>query len=359
MKTPLQSSDPNDLISARGAGGDIHQNADSAAERLGGPNFTKVPVNAPKGCPVNHYRRDGHMHTAPRAGRVKYEPGGRGKGLRAHPLDSAVSYKAPFGEGKARLRPEGLSDHYSRPRTFYNSQTLVEQSHIASALIFELPKCAEPEIRSRIVSYLCTVDQMLAETVAGQLGITPMSAAAPAAAPARMDPAPSAALRMAAKSPDSFHGWVLGVMVSDDFDGILLVDLRKAVAEAKGLVKLFGRRIDGVWRSKHNLHPVDERIGGVLADLFDAIAIIRGTDRLALAPAARSFVIDAFQHCKYIGSTESAKVMLDELGLIRHAEDPANGDQALCALTHTASSKSFVLACKAQRHWPREAVFKP
>ncbi len=34
MKTPSQSSDLNDLISARGAGGDIHQNAASTAERL-------------------------------------------------------------------------------------------------------------------------------------------------------------------------------------------------------------------------------------------------------------------------------------------------------------------------------------
>ena len=331
---------------------------DTQIKRLGGPNFTQIPVNAPK-CPVSHYQQDGHMQTAARAGRVNYEPNGWGEGPRAHPLEGYVSYKAPITGDKARLRPESFADHYSQPRQFYISQTPTEQGHIAAALIFELSKCAEPGIRSRIVSHLRNIDALLAEAVADQLGITPLPSPAPAAAPTRMDLAPSPALSIAANPPDSFHGRVLGIMVSDGFDGKLLMDLRKAVAGAKGLVKLIGPRIGGVWCSKHNLHPVDERIGGAPSVLFDSIAMIPGTDSLTLTPAARSFVTDAFQHCKYIGWAESAKVMLDELGLIRNAKDPANSDPAVCALTDTVSAKAFVEACKALRHWPREALFKP
>lgn len=332
---------------------------DTQVKRLGGPNFAKIPVNAPKGCPVSNYQQDGHMQTAHRKGRVNYEPNGWGTGPRAHPLDGYVSYSAPVNGVKARLRPESFADHYSQPRQFYISQTPAEQRHIASALIFELSKCAEPGIRSRIVSHLCNIDQMLAEVVAGQLGVTPMPTPAPAAAPTRMDLAPSAALSIAANPPDSFHGRVLGIMVSDGFDGKLLADLRKAVAEAKGIVKLIGPRIGGTWCSKHNLHPVDERIGGAPSVLFDAIAIIPGTDSLTLSPAARGFVADAFQHCKYIGWAKRAKVMLDELGLTREAVDPGNRDPALCALTDTTSAEAFVLACNALRYWPREALFTP
>ena len=37
---------------------------DTQLKRLGSPNFTKIPVNAPKGCPVSNYQQDGHMQTA-------------------------------------------------------------------------------------------------------------------------------------------------------------------------------------------------------------------------------------------------------------------------------------------------------
>jgi len=35
---------------------------DTQLKRLGGPNFNKIPVNAPKGCPVSNYQQDGHMY---------------------------------------------------------------------------------------------------------------------------------------------------------------------------------------------------------------------------------------------------------------------------------------------------------
>ena len=332
---------------------------DTQIKRLGGPNFTQIPVNAPTGCPVSHYQQDGHMQTAARVGRVNYEPNGWGEGPRAHPLEGYVSYKAPISGDKARLRPESFADHYSQPRQFYISQSPTEQGHIAAALTFELSKCAEAGIRTRIVAHLRNIDEKLAETVAGRLGITPFPAPAPAAATTRMDLSPSPALSIAANPPDSFKGRVLGIMVSDGFEGKLLADLRNAVADAKGLVKVIGPRIGGVWCSNHNLHPVDERIGGAPSVLFDAIAMIPGTDSLTLTPAARSFVTDAFTHCKFIGWAESAKVLIDELGLIREAKDPANRDPGLCALTDTASAEAFVLACKELRHWQREELFVP
>ena len=46
---------------------------DTQLKRLGGPNFTHLPVNAPK-CPVAHFQQDGHMAMANPPGRVNYEP---------------------------------------------------------------------------------------------------------------------------------------------------------------------------------------------------------------------------------------------------------------------------------------------
>src|ERR1700728_4795008 len=46
---------------------------DTQVKRLGGPNFTHLPVNAPK-CPIAHFQRDGHMAMMNPQGRVNYEP---------------------------------------------------------------------------------------------------------------------------------------------------------------------------------------------------------------------------------------------------------------------------------------------
>ena len=46
---------------------------DTQLKRLGSPNFTHLPVNAPK-CPIAHFQQDGHMAMANPQGRVNYEP---------------------------------------------------------------------------------------------------------------------------------------------------------------------------------------------------------------------------------------------------------------------------------------------
>ncbi len=324
---------------------------DTQLKRLGGPNFTKIPVNAPKGCPVSNYQQDGHMQTAHRKGRVNYEPNGWGEGPRAHPLDGYISYKAPVSGDKARLRPESFADHYSQARQFYVSQTPSEQGHIAAALVFELSKCAEPGIRSRIVSHLRHIDVGLATAVADGLGITKLPPPAPAARPTRTDLKPSAALSIQLNPPGTFKGRVMGVMLSDGFDGSLLAVLEKAVAEAGGLIKIVAPKIGGVSCSKNNLHAVDEKIGSAPSVLFDAVAILPGTDSLATNPAARAFLTDAHVHCKYVGWSQGASPLVAVCGLAGAADD------AFCALTDAKSVKTFVNACKHLRHWPREAVF--
>jgi catalase len=46
---------------------------DTQLKRLGGPNFTHLPINAPK-CPFHHFQQDGHMALHNPKGRVNYEP---------------------------------------------------------------------------------------------------------------------------------------------------------------------------------------------------------------------------------------------------------------------------------------------
>ena len=101
---------------------------DTQLKRLGGPNFTHLPINAPK-CPVRHFQQDGHMAMHNPKGRVNYEPNSWGSGDGADvdpgPRASAErgfqSYPAEISGAKVRERSPTFADHYSQARQFYIS----------------------------------------------------------------------------------------------------------------------------------------------------------------------------------------------------------------------------------------------
>ncbi len=149
---------------------------DTQLKRLGGPNFTHLPVNAPK-CPVAHFQQDGHMAMQNPVGRVNYEPNswsGDGAGPREDPIGGFHSFEEPIDGTKARVRSEKFADHYSQARQFYVSQTPVEQAHIVDAFVFELSKCEQPGIRARMVANLRNVDDDFAQRVADGLRLDPL-----------------------------------------------------------------------------------------------------------------------------------------------------------------------------------------
>lgn len=102
------------------------------------------------------------------------------------PLDFPQALEA---SEKVRAEPASFSDHYSQARLFYLSLTAQEQAHVQQAYSFELGKCADVAVRQRQVDCLANIDEQLAATVAGALGLEAQRA--PADLP---QPQPSAAL---------------------------------------------------------------------------------------------------------------------------------------------------------------------
>src|ERR1700744_738252 len=145
---------------------------DTQIKRLGGPNFTHIPINAPK-CPFAHFQQDGHMAMRNPVGRVNYEPNswGANGGPRENPARGTQSFAEEADGPKRRIRSETFADHYSQALQFYASQTEVEQTHIANALVFELSKVEREDIRARMVGHLRNIDPDLAATVADGLGL--------------------------------------------------------------------------------------------------------------------------------------------------------------------------------------------
>ncbi len=319
---------------------------DTQIKRLGSPNFTHLPINAPK-CPFAHFQQDGHMAMINPKGRVNYEPNSWNAGPRETPA-GFHSLAEPLDGAKQRVRSETFADHYSQARQFYRSQVPVEQLHIAKALVFELSKVQRVEIRARMVAHLLNIDAALAQTVADGLGLAELpEAATPAMAPRDLEP--SKPLSIVLNGPDSFQGRKVGALVTDGVDAGLLRALRAALKKEGTLLKIVAPKIGGVTDSDGNLVPADEKIDGGPSVVFDAVAILAseaGVAELAQMPPARDFVADAFAHCKFVAYTAASQPLLDKAGVVP--------DEGFIALNKSRDAATFVEACRKLRLWERE-----
>ena len=328
---------------------------DTQLKRLGSPNFTYLPVNAPK-CPFHHFQQDGHMAFVNPKGRVNYEPnswGGAAGGPRESPEKGFTSYPAEEQGEKLRIRSETFADHYSQARQFYLSQTPIEQGHIAAAFTFELSKVETPAIRARMVSHLLNVDAALAKKVADGLRLKAMPQPAEPARPVITDLQPSPALSILANGPGSFKGRKLGVLVSDGVDAALLAAVRDAFKQEGALVKLVAPMVGGVEASDGSWIEADEKIDGGPSVVFDAVAVLlsdAGAQLLAEEATARDFAADAFAHCKLIGHSAASMPLLQKAGVLP--------DGGVIALNAAADAAAFVKACGRLRFWDREAKVK-
>ncbi|MEE9910023.1 catalase [Brucella intermedia] len=327
---------------------------DTQLKRLGSPNFTHIPINAPK-CPFHHLQQDGHMAMRNPVGRANYQPNSWGEGPRPDPKRGFRSFAAQEDGQKVRLRPESFADHYSQARQFYLSQTAVEQKHIAMALTFELSKVETPVIRERVVSHLLNIDANLAETVAGKLRIRKMPKAADAMVPVRDDLAPSPALSIIENGPGSFKGRKIGVLVADGTDAQVLKGIRHAAEKEGAMVELVAPTVGGFEASSGDWIEADHMIDGGPSVLFDAVALAlseEAANRLIGESTARDFVADAFAHCKFIGFTAGA------MPLLAKADIEPEMDEGLIPLDNARAATDFVASCRKLRLWAREDTVK-
>lgn len=325
---------------------------DTQLKRLGGPNFTHIPINAPK-CPVHHFQQDGHMAMTNPKGRTNYEP--NSWDVQDDPRESPDgfhTYPSEESGQKLRIRPESFADHYSQARQFFISQTPTEQTHIVSALVFELSKVERPDIRSRVVSHLLNIHDDLAQKVAAGLRLKEMPSPAKAAVSTRTDLKPSDALSILKNGPQNFKGRKLGILVTDDADLKLFNALTQAVNKAGAAFEVIAPMIGGVQPSGGGWIDATQKINGGPSVLYDAVVLLlsnSGAELLAQESTARDFIADAFAHCKFIGYTKAALALFDKAGL------RGNMDEGCISIDQEAGAEQFIKACGALRFWNRES----
>jgi catalase len=317
---------------------------DTQLSRLGSPNFHQIPVNAPK-CPFGNQQRDGHMQMEQPEGRVSYEPNSLSKNSpRESPVNGFRSVAIKETGDKGRVRPESFADHYSQARQFYLSQTVYEQAHIASALVFELSKVEHLHVREAMVGHLRNIEEDLAQRVAGGLGLeTVPTAPKPAAPVQKLKPSP--ALQIIGKMKDTLQGRAIGILIADGSDGALVKKIKRAAIEAGATVKIIAPKVSGAKLAGGSMMSADGQLAGMPSVLFDAVAIVlsdEGAKALSLESAAIDFVRDAFGHLKAIAADEGAQTLLKVANIRSDAGVVSANDVT-----------AFIAAAKT-RQWRRE-----
>ncbi|MDN3243434.1 catalase [Glycomyces tritici] len=293
---------------------------DTQLIRLGGPNFSQIPVNRPV-AEVHNDQRDGYGQHRIHTSATSYNKNSISVNAPMPGCPGAFTHYTEKVEGaKIRKRSESFKDFYSQATLFWNSMTEVEAEHIVAAFRFELGKVHDRDIRARVVDHLRHVDLDLATRVAAGIGVpAPTEAGRPnhgRTSPALSqltDPVTGVATRKVA------------VLAADGVDAAgvarLVEDLRArgAIPEVVGLTDGTLRGADG------GSVEVDKALPTVASVLYDAVAVPSGPDSAAaLARDGRAlhFVTEAFKHGKAVAGFGAG---LDVLRAARIDADYAEG----------------------------------
>jgi catalase len=344
---------------------------DTQLTRLGGPNFTQLPINRPL-APVNDNFRDGMHQQAVHHGRTPYLPNAVGGGcpFLAGAEDGGYIH-VPRQVAGTKVRDRGPDDEYAQARLFWKSMSEVEQDHIVDAYTFELGKVEVPAVVERMVSRLSLVDEDLAQRVCFGLGLArPLppeialalpgqaeSATAGSAAAEDAEVVPDAtggldsspALAMITQDTYPVDGRVVQILANDgcDLAGIrtLQASLMAAgatvhvVATHKGEIVGAGRRQDRllVDRSFHTASPAEA----------DAVVIANGAG-LAASPAVMTWVQTTFRHFKPLAAWGDGAELLANAGVPAGAAGVTIADKATRGF-----ARQIVDSLSVHRHWDR------
>jgi catalase len=341
---------------------------DTQLTRLGGPNFSQIPINRPH-APVNDNFRDGLHQHAVHHGKTPYLPNAVGGGcpFLAGAEDGGYIHVPRMVQG-AKVRERGPDDEYAQATLFWNSMSEPEQDHIVDAYTFELGHVEVPAVVERMVLRLALIDVDLARRVSIGLGLpAPTVPDEPLDAiddPERSDQDLSAvpdatggvdesgALAMVTDNAYPVDGRVVQILANDgcDLAGIRALQAALVAAGAvphviathKGAIVGPGRRNDQL--------PVDRSFHTASSAEADAIVVAAGAG-LADNPAAMTWVQSAYRHFKPIAAWGDGEDLLVNAGI-----DVAGPGVAIEPKANSKFAKRVVADLSVHRHWERAAT---
>ncbi|MGH3373933.1 MAG: catalase [Actinoallomurus sp.] len=327
---------------------------DTQLIRLGGPNFSQLPVNQPV-AEVRNHQVDGYHQTEIPTSRATYHPNSLGGGCPALAGEGGyVHYPEQLDGPKIRKRSDSFADHYSQATLFWNSMSGWERKHIVAAFRFELGKVEHRHIREGVVANLNHVDHDLAVAVAEGVGVGPPERAVTENQGLR-SPALSQANTTHSPATRKIAILVTDGVNTDDVE-ILWSGLRsmgthpEILAPRDGIVLATDRAAVEVTRALPTVDSV----------LYDAVVVPGGAESvrtLAQDGGAVYFVAEAYKHYKPIGAIREGA----ELLVTAHVMPPGGADDGVVVADRPDDGflKAFADAVAGHRHYGRETAAVP
>jgi catalase len=299
-------------------------------------------------------------------GRVSYEPNSLGGGC---PFQAGAAHgfvtvpekiQAKEEQAKVRAKPEKFADHYTQAQLFFDSQTPVEQAHIAAAFRFELSKVQVPAIRERMVASLRNVSEPLARRVAEGLGMKTMPETMPKALEQAATPevTNSPMLSLKARPGDgSITARKVAILVAPGIVGQTAFKVHAALFAEGAVPRFVGPHIGPIETADGVALEADASFENEPGFLFDGLVLPDGADgvgELAAVGQAMDFVADQYRHGKPIMVMGASAMLLDQAGI---PVDLPNGqaDPGIVVDDGTgAAALAFIRALEAHRHPERE-----
>ena len=296
---------------------------DTQLTRLGGPNFTQLPINRSH-APVNDLLRDGMHQSAVHGGVAPYRPNSLDGGCPFVVTDGAFIEvpRIPQTVERVRQNPASFDDHFSQAGLFFRSLSPVERDHVVAAYTFELSRCYELVIRQRQLAVLGLIDADLVAGVAKGLGLPLAEAPTP-----QPDETVSPALSMLGGSWP-VAGRTVGVVIgSGPCENLTaLLDRLRAHDVLPLVIGPAGSSVNGA--------PPQRSYANASAAELDAIVIACETppepgarqtlDAKAAAPAGSPSAVDprvaellkqSWRHAKAIGALSAGQIVLGQVGI--------------------------------------------
>ena len=310
--------------------GRIFSYSDTQRHRLGGANFTEIPINRPI-CPFHNNQRDGFHRMQIDASPANYDPNSIGNNWpRETPPEKGGFTTSPqtVSGVKERLRSPSFAEYYSHPRLFWMSQTPVEQEHIINAFSFELGKVTRPYIRERVVDLLTRIDPVCG-----------------------LEKDPS--LSLYAHTDGNLKGLRVSLLAADGVSLKSVKEICDALHEEGIHPQIIAPHMGSVTTEEGESLPVNGTLSGTPSVLFDSVIVPEGEQSIAALLKdgdAKYHLRQAYRHLKAIGLPGNARAMLEAASL------PQDMDDAGLLMPKDTKSlmPSFITAMKQHRVWSRE-----
>lgn len=317
---------------------------DTQLLRLGGPNFTEIPINRPI-CPVHNNQRNGFSRQTINVGRVSYHKNTLANNTPSTSTASEggfVHYEEKVEGRITRARSKSFDDHFSQARLFWNSMSPPEKKHIINAFSFELGKVKTRSIRQQVVNMFVRVDKEMATIIAQNVGVDQptgeqvnVTASSPAVSQANT-----------IKLPQTLK---VGVLIGDGFDASEVSTVLKTLTKYGVRYSLIAERL-GAIKSKEGIQLMaTETYLTTDSVLFDSLYVVgvRADNQAKFNQDLQDFINQAFRHYKPIGVATTGLPFFN-------ASNAKTGPGVVVATGNADFGEKFVNAIAQQRFWNRD-----